>query len=218
MIATRFWNRGNGSVGLECAEIVTDYFSWKVTERQFEEIHGLSRVVRLLPEKLVTTWDVLSSLPDHVRQEDNGFFLLLVLSLLNVYQERESRNRALWNVPECCDRAFELTICDEVETRALSLSAGMQMLKDLLDEAVESSRAVCENRYWQTAEEITRLADRLREACQVYLDFVHPVLILSRRQNFDEVCVDEKKTCVIRLLETKKNFIALEFDRLRSQL
>ena len=59
---------------------------WNVDLDSFEAIHGLSRIVKLIPDKLATAIQIsLENLPDP--KDDGSFLIVLVIDLLKFYQD-----------------------------------------------------------------------------------------------------------------------------------
>ena len=69
---------------------------WFLELSLFEPVHGISRVLRLIPDKLATALAINDeNLPNH--QDDGGFLIDLVLQLEKLYQkitaEKEMSNQ-----------------------------------------------------------------------------------------------------------------------------
>ena len=84
---------------------------WFLELSLFEPVHGISRVLRLIPDKLATALAINDeNLPNH--QDDGGFLIDLVLQLEKLYQkitaEKEMSNQ---NKPLIQGSHFELPIC-----------------------------------------------------------------------------------------------------------
>jgi hypothetical protein len=69
-------------------------WKWTISLRSFEPIHGMSRVVKLVGDKLGTAIDFNSeNLPDP--KEDGTFFVDLVLDLCKFYRDKLEGSREL---------------------------------------------------------------------------------------------------------------------------
>ena len=73
--------------------LFTDYYerTWKLSLNleSFEVIHGLSRIVLLLPDKIATAIAINKEvLPD---PDDGTYLIQLVVNLLKFYQDQQSR-------------------------------------------------------------------------------------------------------------------------------
>ena len=97
-------NHGNGEVFVPRSSVVqlpSDNLDgerklWFLELSLFEPVHGMSRVLRLIPDKLATALAINEeNLPNH--RDDGGFLIDLVLQLENLYQkitaEKEMSNQ-----------------------------------------------------------------------------------------------------------------------------
>lgn len=203
-------------VGYGRAVIATQKFEWTVSERHFEEIHGLSRVVRLVPDKLATTFAVLRDLLPY-RDEKEDFLINLVVKLCKTYEELSAARQS--------EDPLEVANCEfvfgedggvgNVDRESIDLSASVTLLKDsllVLRTFIDPDR---EADYFEEAYRVVGLADMLREVCMIYLDFVYPVLITSRRRpgESDET-PDQRFERVNRLLTSRRKQFEDEFTQL----
>lgn len=213
-IEVLFWNR-QGAPGFKNAEIASELFAWRVSEVNFEEVHGLSRVVRLLVDKIVTTFLLYKELPGG---GDKGFLIRLVLNLLDHYQRIVDRRdpAQLKNIDDD-EPALEVTLNNEVveDCKAISLPKTVTLLRTVLDALIGQINLRTEEDYWQMAEEILRIADKVRESCSTYLEVVHPTLIESRRQGLVRVgpTLDERLSSLRNSLTEKKDLFLREYRR-----
>lgn len=213
-IEIRFWDRPN-AIGWKNAEIITDSFCWKISEAQFEEIHGLSRVVRLLADKIVTTFVIFKELPESPAYDKN-FLIDLVLELLRHYERlSSSRNAALLDNIQNEEHSFEVKIGNGWLGRfpeAPSVTGTITQLKTSLLLLQHNIEIYLEANYWRIAEEIMKSADQIREICDTYLDVVHPALISSRRPvNPGELTIDDRMHRLEEKLEEKRDHLLLSF-------
>ena len=172
----RFWIRPDGA-GYERVWLTTSHFGWHLSDRQFEEVHGLSRVVNLFPNQL-TNAKYLRATGDYDEANRCISFLLRLIrfyrSLLEQHQE-EPRDES--------DAVFDLELnSDECEildsTRGLTLQETFNLLEGSLQVlfSVDSQEA-----FLNAALDLISLADWVRVAANIYLLFAHPLLTWSRR-------------------------------------
>jgi len=224
-ISVKFWKRNEDARGFSSSEIFCGQFRWRVRDRHFEVVHGISRVALLIPEKLVTTQVVIKALPENFKQEDNGFFLLLVKKLVNVYQDLEAKTRQYLQGLPGADSIVDIDEWQEEygfgevaedDRPGLTLQESIEKIQQLLDSTVESARLCNEALYWEQAGLLVAFSDCLSEVCRIFLDFVHPVLVQSRRhENFEDVRVGEKLRALELKLEQKEKHLQIEFDKLK---
>jgi len=75
--------------------------NWVLTfdMNNFEEIHGMSRVVKLIPDKFVTALAINKE--NLQNAEDDGSFLIhLIIKLIRQYIQIHEKNLRLWRKPE----------------------------------------------------------------------------------------------------------------------
>lgn len=170
----RFWFRPDGC-GYEKLWLATSHFAWLLSERQFEAIHGLSRVVNLFPNQLKAARE-LRRVGDPSRGDRCLDFLLGTLrfyrSLVDLQLE-ESRDDESFDVELTSN---ELEILES--TRGLSLLEAINLLETTLLHTFQADTQVA---FLDQAADLIMLADYVRVACNVYLRFAHPLLIWSRR-------------------------------------
>lgn len=221
-IEIRFWPRPNPP-GWKNAEITTDTFQWRLSEAQFEEVHGLSRVVRLIPDKLVTTFFLHKEVPENPDPRYNKDFLIELVENLLVHYEEVNRRRdpaSLENILNE-DPSLEVRIGNDLleDTRAIALPQTATLLKTVLQTIKDYIRVEAEVDYWEMTNEIAKIADKVREACDAYLDVVHPTLIRSRRLiRPDEATVDELMYRLQEKLEAKRDLLLREVEAVKIQL
>jgi len=68
-----------------CSELFETTWIWVVTLKSFEPVHGLFRVVRLIPDKLATVIEINKENLDDPK-DDGSFLVDLVTKLLKYYQ------------------------------------------------------------------------------------------------------------------------------------
>jgi len=190
-----FWSRRNGPPGFQCAEILTNFVQWHVSEVQFEEIHGISRTLNLVVDKLVTTREIYRAdrLARREAEPDDGFLVNLLVGLLNTYEGMASRRREYYQevVEEEPELEVDLTEEEIVDTKALDLVSTIKLLREILTIVKNLASRDSDRDYVESCIEVTKIADSVREACTIYLDLVHRVLVSSRRRPRNGVGVDE---------------------------
>lgn len=206
----------DGAVGFARAVLTSANFKWVVSERQFEEVHGLSRVVLLVPDKLATTCELLSeSVPDP------GFLLNLVVDLCSRYVQTSSGRPSEPPVEESlADRAFVFDGNEDgpVGNEPASLTSAIAQLRSRLVAARNLAAEDRELDLCAAALPLVSLADSLRELCLVYLNFVHPVLIKSRRQpGLAEEAIQEQFQVTNRLLLRRRRYLHTEYQGLLAE-
>ena len=221
-IEIRFWPRLN-LPGWKNAEVTTDMFQWRLSEAQFEEVHGLSRVVRLIPDKLATTFYLHKEMPENPDpQYDKNFLIELVEKLLVHYEEvGQRRDLAALNNIANEEPSLEVKIGNDLleNTQAIALPQTATLLKTVLQTIKDYIQIETEVDYWEMTDEIVKIADKVREACDAYLDVVHPILISSRRAiRPGEATVDELMYKLQEKLETKRNLLLRELRAVKIQL
>ena len=215
-ISVCFWKRDNES-GFKNAEITSSHFQWQVSEAHFEEIHGLSRCVLLLADKLVTTFSIVLGAP----LADHDFLINLLIDLIQHYEqiatlradrEKERLENIFRDPPDLELRWGEIP---EAESGCFSILESIQLLIASLRTAQSQAFRDSENTYWGIAEGIARFADKINEVCKAYLNFVHPILIRSRRQHFREEEIDEREELFQDLLPHLRGSISRQLQGLR---
>jgi len=68
-----------------CSRFLNIFWIWVVDLKSFEPVHGLSRVVRLIPDKLATAIEINKENLDDPK-DDGSFLVDLVTKLLKYYQ------------------------------------------------------------------------------------------------------------------------------------
>jgi hypothetical protein len=168
-------------------------WKWPVSLRSFEPIHGVSRVVKLVGDKLGTAMDLNSeNLPD---PKDDGTFLVdLVLDLCKFFRDqlegrRELERTALLarkNVAERPEPALVFSLGsyaprDEedglsLEETLVTFTVRLERFKQLLVDRVGQERLR------QANERILELSVDLLVCCQTYMSFVHEAWIEADRR------------------------------------
>ena len=193
-------------------------WQFKLNLKTFEVMHGLSRVTRLVPDKLATAIAINKEELDDP-EDDGGFLIQLVLDLISFYITNLARqlpfpndednlfDSRLENIGEDQDRVFilpELTI---------ELSDLLCEFKDKLLSFKRTLRARSSEDLKNEADSLLRMSDNILEVCKVYLDFVHPIYLnIQRHGIFEESQIEALKTKIVAMLIEKKNTLQGEFD------
>ena len=198
------------------AKIEVGQFSWTVGVKEFEIIHGLSRVVRLLPDKLVTAKCIAAE-----PVADDGTFLVnLVLDLLKVYLDQSERL-----VSSSSTAAVENPCCQEIyreipfESRTsvdlqMSLNGTLECLRESLNSLLRSLADHNLEQFANDAKALVGLGDEILAACHAYLDFAHPLIVQSYRLNsLQDSEIDQRRIALITKLENLKNKLSNEFEQ-----
>jgi hypothetical protein len=204
---------GDGRQRVTKATISCQKWNWKwtVSPRNFEVIHGMSRVVRLLPDKLATALAINAE-----NHENDGTFLIgLVINLTRVYVDLSEAG----NGEGVSEGAHDLWV--QVGAPEDDLEHG-QTLAEVVkgyEEKLQSNRTSLSERnierFMQEGQHLVQLSDDLLLACHIYLDFIHLVWIeINRvgRVNLDRI--EERKRDLMLKLEQLQCKLSLEFDQL----
>lgn len=213
--------------GYVCAVISTLLIDWVISEKHFEEIHGLSRVVEHIPDKLAITFGVVNSVPETTPPE-RGFFVDLVSRLctryLTITANRPSVSPLFVEENRCRTVLFDFEVDDRLREvlgvgyvgRGFSFYDTLHLLRSRLNVLVRLARDKREADFNAEGERVVKFADSVRALCSVYLQFVHPVLIASRRFAGQEARLDEilmqRQLETIHLLRTTRERLTKEFQ------
>ena len=152
---------------------------WNVNLGCFEWIHGLSRIVKLLPDKLATAIQInREHLPN---PKDNGSFLVqLVIELLDFYLPLSRRIPpipALEHQGEVLVNfgSEELQEDQPPDARVMSLPGVIKELKTWLEDFLTILELRQDGRLIHRALAILELANNVLLLCHVFMDYVHPM-------------------------------------------
>lgn len=158
-------------------------FTWKVDLKAFETIHGLSRVLLLLPDKLKTAMELSKESP----QTDGTFMIELVLDLLQDYENKSYRcavpsfNQPLCEVHTCALRLRDYKLFRDAVHPNYTLSTSITLLIDCLKEMKSTLQARSYQLYEDQITAIFRIMDIIHIYTEIYLRFVHPCIIEANR-------------------------------------
>jgi len=201
------------------SEIHTEHFSWIVDTSDFGVIHGLSRVVRLIPEKLVTARLVAEE--DQVVPFHGAWLINLVLDLLQTFRQDYARGGPRIQRNQGLRRYHRQTVIelekglDVEEDVGLDLRETLDALNDSLSEAYSTVDRPSSEAFWQASREVVTFADRVREICFVYLELVHPFLVRARRLLPEEEFLQDRRGSVKIRLEADVERLMKELEEVR---
>ena len=215
-ISVLFEPRDQG-VGFARVQICTRSLQWTVSERHFEEIHGLSRVVLVIPDKVVTTFAVIQDLYPQ-RSDNEGFLIGLVLDLCKRYIDiataRPVEQPFHPDGNGHVEYLFEFGAAAAADSsdvavgneHPLGFHATLCALRDELAALQPLAVPNGQDDYFVAADDLVKFCDEIREACLVYLEFAHPVLIRSRREgaaDLGEDTVEQRFAAIGNLLNRR---------------
>lgn len=198
------------------AKVEVGQFSWTVGVKEFEIIHGLSRVVRLLPDKVVTA----KCIAIEPVAADGTYLIKLVLDLLKVYTTQyehltSSNPAAAAEVP--CNREIYREIPFESQTSVdlqMSLNGTLECIRESLNSLLKSLTDHNLEQFTNDAKALIALSDEILAACHAYLDFAHPIMVQSYRLNPPQDHeIDQKRSALIVKLENLKNKLSNELEQ-----
>ena len=245
----------NGEIRVEYMQIFLTYratrrdlrfqahiFIWSyASTRYFEPVHGFSRILRLLPEKLATFLELQAT---DLGNDDRTFLIDLLLRLLSVYRDQVATlderhpgppldlylpqsewTRQVVPFPDVYPNGLDtdvwnisgrlgrqLSFLQSIEFVAIKL-AGIKRVQNFI--YVRRQRWTwCKNE----CRKLVRLADCMLNACHAFLDFVHPVWVdtdrtLSAVNATNESHVDVRRRAFFAR-HRLFNRLTTEFDRL----
>ena len=208
---------------------------WSVDLSSFEAIHGISRVVKLVPDKLATAIAInRENLPDPT--DDGTFMIVLVIDLLKFYQDlveqqplRNSLGDGTSNLdlPEnevkvISDTVQSLTTHSEFQNQKImsienvKRSFNFRLVLKKLSEYLESFKAILtekrDNEFEQSSLSILGMCDDILTSCIVYMNFVHPIILeIKRRGRVEDVLIDQLKTNLTEKLNGNNRKLTKEF-------
>ena len=216
-ISVKFVKLQENRPGYEYAELHTDHFNWRTGLVSFEVIHGLSRVVDLLPDKLATNRRIFDIDPGNRNpgnRHDHGFLVQLVIDLLSHFRDKQrSRGEIQRGQPTL---STIVTIADEddgiesdhVDEVKLDLEGTLDKLATDLADVKQLTQVAESEQYWDRALAVIESADRIRESCKVYLEFVHPFLVETRRLVDENEIVESIVPLIRNRLSRSRNRLA----------
>jgi hypothetical protein len=176
------------SVTAVVMQLTNQPWQWKVNLQLFEALHGISRVVRLIPDKLATVQEICK-LQD---SSDSVFLINLVLDLARRYTTiaREKRVPDI-NIEEgstialsCLTRQFQNDATFSVNNDSLDFYQCTDLLCERLELLVE--QLTTNQDITHSLNEILDIADGISAGAECFVKYVHPAMIqVARRLDFD---------------------------------
>ena len=211
-------------VNIHCSKIYLFHGSqenmWeiKVNLKTFEIIHGLSRITKLVPDKLATAI-AINKEELYDPEDDGGFLIQLVIDLIDYYIT--SLNRQDLFITDCEDSLDSRL--EDIAEESENVFTLPEVIIELLDLVIEYKNKLLsikralrlrnEEDFKREGLSLLRMSDRILEVCNVYLDFVHPIYLdIERHGMFDETKIEDLKKKIVLKLAEKKNKLQDEFD------
>jgi hypothetical protein len=180
---------------------------WKVNLQMFEALHGMSRVVRLIPDKLVTVQEICK-----LHEPYESLFLIeLILDLVKRYalmaSEKQISNATL-------EDATSITICPvtgqihferpaDTEADQLDFYQSVDLLRTQLETLIEQLRTRKDIAH-QIAT-ILNTADGISAATECFVHFTHPAIIqVARRLSFESTQDQCESVLIENLSESRR--------------
>ena len=167
-------------------------WTWHTTLKDFEVIHGLSRLIRLIPDKLITAEEI--SRTSHNSDDIQSSFLIdLVIDLLKYYMEcHEDTHKEPHPERDHCTTVHTFmtensTLYEENENFSQSelqhtdITITMQTLLVCLSSLSQTLVNKNHDLYKQQYTALSKLLDLLQTYLTIYLDFIHPSWIALQR-------------------------------------
>ena len=191
-------------------------WKWELRLKNFEVVHGLSRIVRLLPDKIATA---LAIRREGHRDEDGTFLIKLVEDLAKTFNERNQEAQAAQDaeVPDEL-QSFRVLIGaaevdaevsgDDLSILLLDYTQKLGTLQTLLRDSPEED-------FVHQSQDLIYLSDDILLACHVFLDLIHPVWIdINRSGIINNQRIEEQKAACISKLEALNGKLATEYSRM----
>lgn len=201
--------------GFVRAVLSTTNYKWSVSDSDFEVVYGLSKLVHLIPDKLVTTFAVLADCVP-APCDDDGFFVDVLLSLLLPYEAL-----ALRRPPELGDHvglagvrtfSFNDSRRQDEDARVGNVSRDLASTVTWLYSRLLTVRYFArENKGRQLSvavAEALSVAETVRELCLVYLNLVHPLIGVER---VSEAALQRRAREVAYLLTETRFFLRHDY-------
>ena len=159
-------------------------WTWKTNIQSFEVIHGLSRIIRLIPDKLHTA--LVINKENFQNPEDDGTFLIkLVTNLLEYYIDRQTTNAQLSpDLIETDTKIFGIMVRNkniyqrpDGTTTHITLIETMRIIYKALETLANTLKAKNYSLYLQQTRAVYKILDLTNIYTKCYLSFIHPVWI-----------------------------------------
>lgn len=199
-----FWRSAENG-GYDHSEVVTRRLGWKVGDRHFEAIHGVSRILTLLVDKFVAALEHASVEP-----------LLTLQSLLTTYVQMAANDRLEIDplLGDLSDEDYIEVDADDddddddreielVSFRASVMYIGWFVLR--LTATVFDRPVFCSE-----ARRCLLFAEQVRNACDLYLLYAHPITVWSRRLDgprLEQLKQQKTQQIVARIRQTRGAYV-----------
>lgn len=193
-------------------------FMWTLNMKSFETVYALSRVLLMVPDKVVTAFMInKENLPD---PDDGTFLINLVVDLLQVYIDKDRlmmRFEDIDNMNDIQIKKVDLGLDQEPDEAEMGQSLA-DMLTFISNKLKELQRLLAEKRHEEFQREVelfVQLCDDVRIACHVYLDLIYPVWNNTLRSgSFDDKKIQENKVVLLQMLERTNEKLEKEYRHL----
>lgn len=192
----------------------------------FEVVHAISRCLMMIPDKLSTALQFKKeNLPD---PNDGTFFIDLVLDLIKHYKEKLIKNVSFlshnFQQENLCDDEQNILIIkqnflnlenyehsinekkiNKVSNDEIEFITGFPMFFKYILNMLDKLKCILKTNdyefYIQKSVIFLEKCDIILLVCNIYLDFIHPLLHRIKRGEFETLPIDEYKEI------TKKKFL-----------
>ena len=152
---------------------------WHLSLANFEAVHGMSRVVRLLPDKIATAQTIAAEF----KPEDSLFLIELVIKLTRIFEVQarekqlplENNSRETLMIPVAGHEVSEVD-----SENGLSFYHCVKTFREELEGLIEDIKA--EEPLVERVQRILDLADGIQASANVFLNYIHPCIINCARQ------------------------------------
>ena len=152
---------------------------WHLSLANFEAVHGMSRVVRLLPDKIATAQTIAAEF----KPEDSLFLIELVIKLTKLFEVQarekqlplENNSRETLMIPVAGHDVSEVD-----SENGLSFYHCVKTFREELEGLIEDIKA--EEPLVERVQRILDLADGIQASANVFLSYVLPCIIICARQ------------------------------------
>jgi len=199
--------------------LFADFYAkpWRIKTnlKSFEVLHGMSRVVLLIPDKLATAVEInREKLSD---PHDGGFMVQLVIDLVSFYISLFSDIPTV-SSEQISSRIEPLSVRDQEKDTFLfpeecvELSDLLLEFKDKLEHVKLALKERREEAIIFDCQTVVRMADSILELCNAYIDFVHPIYLdVERNGSFNDGKIKSLRKAISEKLAEQNNRLKDEF-------
>lgn len=194
------------------------FWTWTTTLTDFEVIHGLSRIIKMIPDKIAIAEEINKQNVEEERY-DGTFFINLVIDLLDryiqIHQERHNDH------PENEDfnttfhiflvenmRIYDEDLNDENPSHT-DLMSSMHILRDCLQTMITTLKTKDYYLYRQQGKAICKILDLINIYTYLFLQFIHPGWIHTRRHGLQEHILDTQNIQVQERINELPKFVEI---------